>query len=136
VAVDDASAYRLLDVGHLELPGRLGAQRRGVGHLQDEQLDRRHHDQRQDGHISGPMPEDERRAARPRLHDLAGASLSRWMTGRHRLSANIFVCLDLPPFPGLANVARLLRLPRLTQPLLLPDALGRRGGARTARRTG
>ena len=45
VAVDDAAAHRLFDVGDLELAGGLGAQRRRVGHLQDEQLDRRHHDQ-------------------------------------------------------------------------------------------
>ena len=40
VAVDDAAAHGLLDVGDLELARRLGAQARGARHLQVEQLRR------------------------------------------------------------------------------------------------
>ena len=63
VAVDDAAAHRLLDVGDLELARGLGAQPRGARHLQVEQLGRGHDQHQEDHRVAGAVPEHERRAA-------------------------------------------------------------------------
>ena len=62
VAVDDAAAHRLRDIGDLELTRRLRAQLGRAGHLEVEQLRRGQEQHRQDHHVSDPVPGDERRA--------------------------------------------------------------------------
>ena len=59
VAVDDAAAHGLVDVGDLELTRRLGAQARGARHLQVEQLRRRDDEHQEDDGVAGPVPEHE-----------------------------------------------------------------------------
>ena len=63
VAVDDAAAHGLVDVGDLELTRRLGAQARGAGHLQVEQLRCGDNEHQEDDGVACPMPEHERCAA-------------------------------------------------------------------------
>ena len=63
VAVDDAAAHRLVDVGDLELARRFGAQPCGARHLQVEQLRRGDDEHQEDDGITGPVPEHERRTA-------------------------------------------------------------------------
>ena len=77
VAVDDAAAQCFLDIGDLELTGRLRAQPRCAGHLQIEQLDGRYQQRQEDDRVACSAPEDEGRAACPELHRLAGATIAR-----------------------------------------------------------
>ncbi len=89
IAVDDAAAHRLLDVGDLELTRGLGAQARRPRHLEVEQLRGRNHQQQRNDRVAHPVPEDERRRAHagvgrrlpgatgPRRMRLVGARLRR-----------------------------------------------------------
>ena len=64
VAVDDAAAHRLVDVGDLELARRLGAQARPRGTCRLNSCARGDEQQHQDDGVAGPVPEHERRGAR------------------------------------------------------------------------
>ena len=90
VAVDDAAAQRFLDIGDLELAGRLRTQPGCARHLQIEQLDGRHQQRQEDDRVAGSVPEDERRAAGPELHRLAGTTVARRADRRARLCPRIF----------------------------------------------
>ena len=83
VAVDDAAADRFFDVGDLELSGGLGPQVGGICHLQDEQLGRRHHHQREMTALPARCRKTNDAPRVPTSTDLAGAPLPRRATGRH-----------------------------------------------------
>ena len=85
IAVNDVATYRLFGVGDLELARGLRAQPGGVWHLQVEQLGGGHQQRQEDDTVANSVAEDERCAAVPELHGLAGPAFMCRACGRTRL---------------------------------------------------